>query len=156
MSAFPAAQDRDANRAIVATDEAFRTVKTVTFTGAAGAGAVGTVSLFTVTGDIHCDLFWKCTSDLVSAGGGSLDVGTVNQTSLFDSQAATDYDANMIMSPGNSVASYAAQRDNSRRFWVGFGDDIIATIGTGDITGGVLVFTLFWRPVSDDGLAVAA
>ena len=70
--------------------------KTVTFTGGAGAGAVGSVAVFTITGRVWVDvtgLSVFCTTDLVDAGGGSpatLALGVTGNTSLLSGGAALD------------------------------------------------------------------
>src|SRR3972149_206578 len=64
-----------------------KTFKLLTFTGAAGLGAIGNCTLFTVTGGIHVvsiDAFVK-TSLGVDGGTGaaSLSLGTTGTTTLF-------------------------------------------------------------------------
>jgi len=46
--------------------------------------------------------------------------------------------------------------DLSNGIIIASGQDIIETIGAADITAGALTYYCFWRPLSDDGLVVAA
>lgn len=155
MTKFAASMDRDANYMVINGGLPFRTGKSVTFTGAAGLGATGTVSLFTVTGEIMAKLVMKCTSDLVSAGGGTIEVGVSGNTAFLHGQeTATNIDN------GDVVTSDAGTKVGGglslNEYFIGHGADIIATVATANITGGVVAYTLLWRPISDDAAVVAA
>ena len=129
--------------------------KSIAFTGGAGLGQVGTVDVFTVTGGVIALVIGVCTENLVSGGGGDVEVGTAALTTAF-------------------IANTTATLINNGEIWVdaapaqiecwttGFGcmiaggDDIILTVGTADVTDGTIVLTCFWTPLTADGYVVAA
>lgn len=127
-----------------------RSSVTVTFTGAAGAGAVGSVALFTVTGEVLVEkLVPICTTDLAGATA-TIALGVTGSTALFiAATVATDIDTGEFWvdtAPDpNGVAVPAALKD------VAITDNIIATVAVANITGGVLRFDVLWRPLSSDG-----
>lgn len=142
---------RDANRVPI-TYLGLQTSKTIAFTGAAGLGAVGTVTLFTVTGEVMVNVFGFCTEDLVSAGGGTVEVGTSSSTAaLCNQQNATAIDNhevwhNSALAVGANVAAHLHPVDQ----------DVILTIGTGNVTDGTITFYANWSPISEGATLVAA
>lgn len=130
--------------------------KTVAFTGAAGLGATGTINLFTVTGDVLVRILGICKEDLVSAGGGTLEVGYAGATpALIAQTTATDIDNNEIWkdsTPDASMGDISALPNIP----VVNGQDIIATVGTANITDGTITFCCFVTPLSTDATVVAA
>jgi hypothetical protein len=131
-----------------------QSIVTVTFTGAAGLGAVGAVPIFTVTGEVLIErLVPFCTVDLVSAGGGTLALGVTGSTALFI--AATtgttidvgEFWVDTVPDP-NGIALPTAMKD------IIVTDNVIGTVATADITAGAIRFTAYWRPLSADGLVV--
>lgn len=154
MTKFSGNVDRDASYAVVGGGLPFRTNKTVAFTGAAGLGAQGTVSLFTVTGEVVCKLMAKCTEDLAGATA-TLEVGVSGNTAFLHGQeTATNIDNGDVVTSdaGTKVGGGLALNE----YFIAGGADIIATVATADITDGTLIYTLLWRPISDDGAVVAA
>lgn len=139
-------------------DMVVRTIKTLTFDGLAGTGAVGNVPLFTVTGNVQVvAVVPTCTTDLVSAGGGTLALGVTSNTALFiAATTATDIDAGekwVDTAPdANGVALPAALKD----IVISDNDEIVGTVATGDITGGVLEFVVEWIPLSSAASVAAA
>jgi hypothetical protein len=129
--------------------------KTVAFTGGAGAGAVGTVDLFTVTGSVIALVIGICTEDLVSAGGGDVEVGTAAlTTAMIANTTATAIDNGEIW-----VDATPAQIEcwtTGFGCMIAGGDDIILTVGTADVTDGTLIFACFWTPLTADGNVVSA
>lgn len=126
--------------------------KSITFTGAANLGAVGTVPIFTITGSVLVTLSSKCTTDLVSAGGGTLALGVTGATTLFiGATTATTIDINEFWVSTTPTAAGlalpAAMKD------IAIGANIIGTVATADITGGVIEFTCLWIPLGS-GLVV--
>lgn len=152
MAVFTAAQDFDANRRTIATNEAFKTSKTIAFTGAAGLGAQGTTAIFTVTGDVLASVFAVCTEDLAGATA-TISLGLIgNTTAWIAATTATDLDANeswVDNAPGIGEAPTAVRIAPQ-------GADITFTVATADITDGTLIFYCLWRPLSSDGNIVAA
>jgi hypothetical protein len=127
--------------------------KSRTYTGAAGLGAQGTTTLFTVTGDVMVFLIGTCVTDLVGATA-TLQIGTPTNTSGLVNQTATNIDANEAFQYNGTPASLAAMYDNGNI--VCNGEDIKEVIGTADITAGSINLYCFWRPLSTDGMLVAA
>lgn len=136
------------------------TAKTVAFDGAAGNGATGTVALFTVTGDVVVRVFGVCSETLVSAGGGSIAVGTANNTAvLLSALTATAIVNNDIVAFGQSpteISSWSGTGTASQPFIVGNGADILATIATANITDGTIKFYCLWVPLTSGASVVAA
>ena len=123
--------------------------KTITFTGAAGAGAVGSVALATVTGEVLIAIIaGRCTVSLASAGGGDLALGVTGATTLFiGATTATGITstANIWASTtpnAQGIAAPAALKD------IIIDSNLILTVGTGDITSGAIEFTLYYLPLS--------
>lgn len=113
-------------------------------------------TLFTVTGDVLIGLFGVCTVDLVSAGGGTLEVGVAGNTaSLIMQTTATAIDANEIWL--DSTPSVGVDISDALTFnYVVNGLDIIETVGTADITAGNIYYICLWRPVSHGATVVSA
>ena len=131
--------------------------KTATFTGAAGAGAVGSVALFSTTGEILIVAIVPfCTTLLTEAGAtATIALGITGSTSLFVAATnAVEIDANEFWvdtAPDpNGIALPAALQN------IVITDNIIATVGAQNVTGGVIRFDVLWRPLSADGALVAA
>ena len=132
--------------------------KTITF-AAGGNGANGVeTDLFTVTGDvIIVAIVPNCTTDLAeSAGTPTLELGVNNDTNLFvAATTATAIDAEdfwVDASPTEvgGVALPDALKD------IIITDNISNTVGgTNNISGGVIEYTVYWLPISTDGLVEA-
>lgn len=122
--------------------------KTVTFTGAAGLGAVGLIPVFDLTGLVVCVkcVAW-CTDDLISAGGGSVSLGSVpNVVGLIAATVATTIDTGemwLTTAPGVGTVSIPAVMTNA--VW---GSDISMDVTVSAITAGVLNFYLEYFPLS--------
>lgn len=126
--------------------------KTVTFTGAAGAGAIGTVNLFTVTGDVELVNFYgKCSTDLIGATA-TLSVGVTGSPTAYVSNAtAEDQDAGEGI--GGTAGMVGSMVGSSADIVLA---NIILTVGTAAITAGVLVFYARYKPLSAGSSLVAA
>ena len=133
-----------------------QTPKTITFTGGAGLGAVGNVPLFTVTGSVWiAGISAACTASLTSAGAATLALGITGSTPLF--VAATGYASITIAgfwttagATAVGVAAPAAMKDIL--IWA----NIVGTVGTAAVSGGVIRLDVLWFPLSSDGAVVAA
>jgi len=124
------------------------TKKSITFADAAGQGQVGAVAIATVTGAVEMMIIPYCTVNLVSAGGGTLVLGTAATTNVFiASTTATDIDAGEFWL---SNAPAAAVDISTVKKWT-VAANVIATVGTGTITAGTIDFYIHWRPISADG-----
>ena len=131
--------------------------KTVTFTGAAGVGAVGTVALFTVTGSVIVEeIAAQCTTDLVSAGAGNVSLGVTGNTAIFIAATvatALDNPDPWVDASPTEVGAVALPTAMKQILVTA---SLILTVDTGDVTAGVLQFEVTWRPVSSNGALVAA
>ena len=146
--------------------------KTITFTGGAGAGAVGTVTVFTSTGAVQLVALWaRCLTDLEdTVDGAEFKVGWVSlPEAVFDGTTGSggalnldDVNANQwlygalqagiggVQGYGTNLCKTDAVDNGSIELAIA-NDDIIITISGQAITSGVLVFDCFYRPISDDG-----
>lgn len=151
MALYPVGMDRDGNRQIIATNEAFLTKSTWTFVNTT-TGATGAHTLFTVTGDVIVTVFGCCTTNI--GGAGTVEVGVTSNTAGIIAQVAdaTTIDANMSL-VSNSAPATAAPLDlsGSGSFIINNGQDIKLTIGTTALTSGVINWYCLWRPLSSDG-----
>jgi len=133
-----------------------RTSKEITFTGAAGLGAVGNVPLFTVTGEVLVVYLvpytvLTLTEALATA---TLALGVTNLTSLFI--AATNA-VNLLTgefwteatgggTANAGIAVPAALKD------IAITSNIVGTVATQAVNGGTLRFDVYYLPLSSDGL----
>ncbi|MDI6808168.1 MAG: hypothetical protein QME66_04185 [Candidatus Eisenbacteria bacterium] len=117
-------------------------------------GTSDPLTLFTVTGEVLVRIFGVCTTDLVSAGAGTLSVGIANNTAILIAlTTATDIDAGEIWFDATpSVGDTLANLPGS--FIIVNGADIIETVGTADITAGQIYYICLWRALSGDGNVV--
>lgn len=149
MSTSTSSFSRDANRVPITT-LGLQTSKTITYV-AGTTGAVGTTTLFTVTGSVCLNVSALCTSSLTSGGAATIAVGTATSTACLANQVtATTVTNHMvyhdaILAVGSTVSNLHI-----------LNEDVIQTIGTTTITGGTLIFFCYWTPLSADGNVVAA
>ena len=123
---------------------------------AATTGAVGQHTIFTITGDIVCDVIGVCSSDL-SSGGGTLSVGTAgNVNGILPTKTATNIDSGGVWSNNTLATQLVAHHDGSGERIIGNGWDITMNILTATITGGVITFYCLWRPLSSDANIIVA
>ena len=126
--------------------------KTITFTGAAGAGeAASTVTVFTVTGEIWVRaLIPYCTTLLTEAAPtATVALGVTGSTALFIAATnSVDIDADEFWvdttPDARGIAIPAALKD------IVITDNIIITPATQNTDSGVFDFTLVWSPLSTD------
>lgn len=144
---------RDANRAVYGTE--FVTEKVVTFTGAAGLGAVGTVDLFNTSGAVQLNVFGICEVGLAGATA-TLDIAFEDSAGFFSSDlTATNVLADEIIA-GNNALQYS-NGISATRYAVKDGSKVISNIGTANITAGRIRFVAYWSPFGDnDGYVQAA
>lgn len=148
-----ASQQIDRNHRTVNSNEAFLARKTVSFDGTAGNGAVGTVNLFTVTGDVLAIVFATCSENLAGATA-TIEAGISGNTAgLIAQTTATNINVNESWTDATPTTIEALA--TSPRI-IAQGADIIATIGTANVTDGTLNFYCLWRPLSTNGNLIAA
>lgn len=130
--------------------------KTITFTGGAGAGAVGTITLFTITGRVRLDRMSAfCTASLVSTGGtGTISLGVASSTGGLSSNKSADAIVANDWFTGVGVAAGISTDILYSSFTVDvylLSESLILTVGTANVTSGTLVFDVWYRPITDDG-----
>lgn len=159
MSKYDASQDRDANYQVVSAGLPFKVSKRITFAGGTtdaigdDGGALDPFTIFTVTGDVLVYVFGICKTDLTGATA-TLEVGVPGNTAILIPQTTgTGIDANQLW---HDASLALAEGFTPQVHGIGGGLDIIGTVGTADITAGVIDFYCFWRPLSSDGNIVAA
>jgi len=134
-----------------------RVRKTITFADVAGQGAVGTVAVYTVTGAVHIDkLTARCTTSLESAGGGIITLGDASDVDGFIvASTATSIDSGMmwasgapgtLLSLGQAATGGATTQQINK---VANGTTINVTVATAAVTAGVVVFDVWYTPVTD-------
>lgn len=132
----------------------YNTSKTITFTGAAGLGAIGTVAIFTVTGTVEVLKFVPmCTTTITEnpvPGTSTIKIGVTGSTALFiAATTATGITSGKFWisttPTANGLAIPAAMTN------IAIATNIIATVATSVITGGAIRFDLQWRPISPNG-----
>ena len=141
--------DRDANRNIISSNEQFRLESTWTFV-ASTTGAVAAHTLFTVTGNVLVTVFGICDTTIASGGAPTFEVGVTGNTAALIAQTtakniadgdiwvdSTDTRVGVGAVPGMQVLND--------------GNDIILTINTATLTGGVIDFYCLWRPLDSTG-----
>ena len=131
------------------------TNKRITFTGAAGLGATGTIPLFTVTGQALVCVIAACSTNLAGATA-THKVGNSGSTARYQAQVtATNIIAGDTIDLSGEVSAGTAVGKTPNQLAFN-GESIIATIATANITAGVLDYYCIWFPLSDDALVVAA
>ena len=131
--------------------------KTITFTGAAGLGAVGAVPLFTTTGQVFIErLVPFCTTLLTEAGAtATLALGVTGSTSLFiAATTAVDIDANEFWV--DTAPDAAGVALPAALIAIAINANIIGTVAAQNVNSGVIDFTVYWRPLSSGATLVAA
>ena len=126
--------------------------KTIAFDGSAGNGAVGTVTIFTITGRIWLLAITAfCTEDLTEGGAtATIEIGSSTvEAGLIPVINAVGIDNNdwWVADPGLAglVQIQAAQVD------VVMSENIIATVRAQAVNNGTLVFDVFYIPVTSNG-----
>ena len=138
-------QQIDANFRTITSNEAFLLSSEWTFVeNLTGDQAAHTV--FTVTGDVLVSVWGQCKTDIV--GAGTMEMGIVGNTAALIAQIANatslDIGENWVDATPETVSALPGT------FILNNGADIILTIGTADLTAGVVDFYVAWRPLSSD------
>lgn len=135
-------------------DGSILVTKTVTFTGGAGAGAIGTFNIFMVTGDVAlCELHQKTTTVLVGATA-TLSFGVTGLTTQWaNGSPVANYAAGTW---GDGAVGVSQQLLGINGESMSLSANVIGTVATAAITSGVLVFYARYRPLSAGSSLVAA
>jgi len=139
-----------------------RSTKTFTFDGSAGKGAVGTFTVFTVTGEVLVvALIPYCSTNIgVDAGAGvaSMQLGVANATTLFIATTQADtIDASEFWVSNTPTANGIAVPAGLQN--IAITQDIQGEVTSTDVqlvNAGVIRFDIYWLPLSSDGNVVAA
>jgi len=133
--------------------------KSVTFAGGTTNnmgdfdGTGNPYTLFTVTGTVLMKLFAVCTADLAGASA-TLEVGTALSTAgLIAQTTATNIDNNEIWHDATPDASIELSSVATEKI---VNQNVIQKVGTANITSGSITYHCIWKPISNNGLVVAA
>lgn len=116
-------------------------------------GTGNPATLFTVTGDVLVKVIGVCKTTLV--GAATLEVGVTDATAALLAQI-TNATALVANECWNDATPTLAESISQTYNVIGGGLDIIQTVGTTNITAGVIDYYCFYQPLSDDGSVVAA
>lgn len=123
-------------------------VKTVTFDGSAfGDQSATPDTIATVTGRVLITHLSAYCTTLLAGASATIELGVAGNTAeLIAQTTATDLDADEVwrsatpdVGAGPPITDYIV------------GKDIILTVGTADVTAGVLEISFLWLPMSLDG-----
>jgi hypothetical protein len=127
-----------------------KVTSTITF-----ANDTGTVTVFTVTGDVKVKITPICKTSVTSAADGYIELGVASDAdAMIASTQGTTIDADEIWND-TSVTSDIEPLDSTRDYIIAGGADIIMTLSA-QIDTGVIAFECEWSPISSDGNVVAA
>ena len=123
----------------------------VTFTGAATLGAIGNVPLFTVTGAVLVKFIAGYVGTTLAGATATLALGVTGSTSLFiGATTATNMTStNNIWTSTSPTAAGLALATAGKEILVTA--NIVGTVATAAVTGGVLTIFVAWLPLSSDG-----
>ena len=142
-------------------DQTWR-LATCPYVFASHGGSVGTVDIFTVTGDVEMGIYGICKASISdSTTTATLEVGVSGNTAVFIAQltAGTQLLVNEIWhdaSPTTTIEATVGGFVDARMFVNSGGQDVIMTIGTAAISAGSITFYSWWRPLSANGNVVSA
>lgn len=123
--------------------------KTITFTGSAGAGATGTVAVWTVSGSVWIPMVTSyCTTLLTEAlATATVSLGTATSTALLlPVTNSVNIDAAEFWTTTNPATSSALAVASQQNALVN--ENIIITCATQATNAGVLVFDCWYRPLT--------
>lgn len=123
------------------TNLGFLETKSITFV-AGTTGAVGATTLFTVSGTVALNVWGFCTENL--AGTGTLELGVASSTACLANQQSATAIGNhevwndAVLAVGGQIAGH----------WHVVNEDVIQTIATNTVTGGVITYYCGWIPLT--------
>lgn len=132
--------------------------KVITFTGAAGLGAAGTVAVATITGRVAVLLTTAfCTTLLTESGATStISYGTAGDVDAFIAVTnAVDIDANEWWTAASTAAGSKSPLETLTgglvvsQGWKLLSENTIFTVATADVTAGVLVVDHLYIPLTE-------
>jgi len=110
--------------------------------------AVGTQTLFNVTGEVEVIVIGYIDTTVTSGGALTLEVGVLGATDGLIAQTAVG-----DLTEGKIWVDASPSVLKAKPSWkiIANGLDIIHTIGTAAATGGKITYYCWWRPLSADG-----
>lgn len=147
---------RDNNRAVITNQDwsGNYVKKTITFTGGTANsigdfdGSGNPFTIASVTGSVLVRVLAVCTTNLAGASA-TLEVGIAGDTAEIIAQStATDIDAGEIWHDATPDSGCETSSVLAEKLIVN-GADIIGTVGTANITAGVIDFYIYWQPLSE-------
>lgn len=156
MSTLQASLRRDQNRVPISGSDLFYASKRITFTGAAGAGAVAALPIFDVQGIVKIGLIIpEIETSLTSAGLATIGLGAEGNGQFFIAPTAfSDLVAGDLWLSDSSHSGVGGEITNGVKDHV-LRQNILLDILVSAITGGVMEVHVLWAPISDDGLVIA-
>lgn len=119
------------------------------------ANDTGTVSLFTVTGDVRVSIIPICKTNVASAAAANIEMGISTDTdAIIASTLATDLDANEFWNDTSPTGNIQAA-DRIRSYDISNSDDVILTLSA-QVDSGAITYYCYWTPLSSDGNVTAA
>lgn len=155
---------RDQNFNVYSSIESFSSEKTTPAAFAGGTenargdidGTNNPFTLFRVTGDVLVRIFGVCTVNLVG-NTATLEIGTANNTATLIAQTvAENLDAGEVWVDNTPKVEEVLLSEIPGPFVVVNSADIVETAANANITAGNIYYICLWRPLSRDGLVVAA
>ena len=127
-----------------------KVVKEITFNN-----DVGTLALFTVTGDARVNIIAICKTNLASAALGNIRLGVIGNTNaMINDTLASDLDANEFWND-QSPTDVIQVKDRVRGYDISNGNDIILTLDA-QIDSGAITFYCYWIAHSNGASVVGA
>lgn len=121
-------------------------------------GSQTAFTIFTITGDVLLQVFGAC--DIAAAGvSATIQLGVSGDTAAYIAlTTAADLIANEVwIDASPTLTKEILDPAAIPRTWIVLnGQDVIMTIATADLTAGDIDFYALWRPLSTDGLVIAA
>ena len=123
----------------------FSLIQDITF-----STSTGTVSVFTVTGDVIIRIIAIVTTNVVPNTTANIRLGTIGNTdAMIGDSVSSNLDAREIWN--DSVASREIEAvDSVRGYIIADGNDVILTLSA-QVNSGVIRFYGFWTPLSGSG-----
>jgi len=141
------------------TEAPYLVTKTIAFTGAAGNGAVGTVTIFNITGQVlllYC--FGTCSESLAGATA-TITLETSDGRDIIATTTATDLLINEIWTDATPTELGSPLETSQKDIGLNggaSGQTIVLTVGTANVTDGTLTIHALYYPMSSDGELAAA
>ena len=127
--------------------------KAITY-AASTTGEVSAKTIFTVTGTVRVRLFATVVTALTSGGSSTIEVGTtINTAGIIAQTTSTNLIAGEIYHDATPDSSVELETVVPTKIVT---ESIKEKITTATVTGGAMVYSLLWQPVSADGNVVAA